>query len=198
MEDSKQRNEESYEAKKVRGINNTPMLRHILRAYEQYDAGGDPSAQTEKISEEFSEIKTDETNVPIKQSPDGYEACGKKKKTDDLIASALRCSCRHRLFFVFRAGFPLAVPSIAIGTFLFQNDITYLKSQQPVKGCCKNQNDLPTEDMLLQINQCARRCSTQRFVSNRMRSSSSVRSSRFSMRMRPSTMTVSTEDALAE
>ena len=63
----------------MRGINNTPMLRHILRAYEQYDAGGDPSAQTEKISEEFSEIKTDETNVPIKQSPDGYEACGKKK-----------------------------------------------------------------------------------------------------------------------
>ena len=44
MEDGKQRNEEPNETEKVRGINNTPMLRHILRAYEQYDAGSDPSA----------------------------------------------------------------------------------------------------------------------------------------------------------
>ena len=44
MEDGKQRDEEANEAEKVRGIDDTSMLRHILRAYEQYDARSDPSA----------------------------------------------------------------------------------------------------------------------------------------------------------
>ena len=66
MKNGKKRDEKSYEAKKMRGINNSPMPRHILRTDEQDDAGGNPSAQTEKITKKFSKVKTNEADIPIK------------------------------------------------------------------------------------------------------------------------------------
>ena len=189
MEDGEQGNEESHESEKMRGVDDAAMLRHILHTDEQDDTRSNPSAHTEKIAKKFSEIKTDKADVPIEQTTDGNESDSEQYEPHDFIAPARGSSRCHRRLLALRAGLSPAVPFAVLGNFLFQNDITYLKGITAAR------------EGLLQKTcekaQCARRCSTRRFVSNMMRSSSSVRSARFSMRMRPSTMTVSTDEAFA-